>query len=100
MFGIGVLFAAVLLFLGATQYSFPLLYLGWFVILLLGMFTLSEGIALEDGTVESPLGSHNFVTTYDIRTTTNDPIVNIIGNTFFYLPFGCILLTTFVALRR
>jgi hypothetical protein len=51
------------------------------------------------GMQENPIGSHNFITVYDVRTVDVDPVVSIIGNTFFYIPLAGILLTTFFALR-
>lgn len=99
IFAIGVIFMAILLFLGVTQYSFPFLYLGFFIMLLLGLFITSEGIDFENGMMESPFGSRHFVTVYETHTMTNDPVVNIIGNVFFYFPLAAIVLTTLVAIR-
>jgi hypothetical protein len=100
MLGIGVAFMLIMLFMGMNQGSFPLLYLGFFCMLMLGLFIMSDGIQIDNGVVESPVGSHNFITAYEVHTTANDPIVNILANTMFYLPFGCILLTTLFAIYR
>jgi TRAP-type mannitol/chloroaromatic compound transport system permease small subunit len=99
MFILAVLFGAFCLYIGYSQASFPMAYLGMFVFLVVGLFVLSEGIALENGTQEVPLGSHNFITVYETHTTANDPIVNIIGNAFFYIPFVGVVLSTLFALR-
>ena len=64
-----------------------------------GLFVMSEGISIENGTQEVPLGSHNFITVYEIHTMANDPIINIIGNVFFYLSLVGVLLTTLITLR-
>jgi len=63
------------------------------------MFTLNEGIAIDNGMQEIPLHSHNFVTVWEVYTAADDPVVSVIANTFFYLPFAAILLTTLMALR-
>lgn len=68
--------------------------------LILGLFIMSEGISIDNGVVESPIGSHNFVTAWDVHTTANDPIVNILANAFFYFPFAAIVLTTLYAIRQ
>ena len=99
MFGIAVAFAIICLFIGYSQGSFPFAYLGMFAFLLIGLFLFSEGLSIETGTQELPVGSHNFVTTYDIHTTVNDPMLSMIANTFFYIPLAGILLSTFFALR-
>jgi len=100
IFMVGVLFAGIALLLGLTQGSFGFAYLGMFAFLLLGLFIMSEGIAIDDGIEEDPFGSHTFITVYETHTTANDPIVNIIANTFFYIPLAGVLLTTFIALRN
>lgn len=99
IFVIGVLFAAILLFLGSSQQSFPMVYLSMFVFLLLGLFLMSEGLSIQTGTAEVPLGSHNFTMTYDVLTTANEPIVSVLANVFFYIPLAGLLLSTFFALR-
>ena len=100
MFGLAVLFGAIFLYLGYGGNSFGFAYLGMFVFFVLGMFLFAEGLSIESGMQELPINSHNFVTTYDIHTTLNDQIVNILANTFFYIPIAGFLLTTFIALRR
>jgi len=99
MFGIGVVFMLLLLILGFGQGNFGLAYLGMFTMLLLGLFLFSSGLQLESGIQEFPLDSHTFITTYEDHTTVNDPIVNLLANTFFYLPLAGIFLTTFITLR-
>ena len=99
MFLIAMLFAAGFLFLGYTQYSFGLAYLGMFAILLIGLFLFSGGLQIESGVAETPLGSGLFLITYTNHTTQNDPIVNLLANTLFYIPLGGILLTTFIVVR-
>ena len=99
MFIIGMLFAAGMLFLGYSQYSFGLAYLGMFSILLIGLFLYSGGIQIESGVSETPIGSGTFMTIYEDHTTSNDPIVNLLAATLFYIPIGGILLTTFIAVR-
>ena len=100
MFGIAVLFGAIFLYLGYSGNSFGMAYLGMFTFLVLGMFLYTEGLSIENGMMESPIGSHNFVTTYSVHTTTSDNIVNLLAATFFYIPIAGLLLTTFLALRR
>jgi hypothetical protein len=99
MFILVILFAAGMLFLGYTQYSFGLAYLGMFAILLTGLFLFSGGLQIESGVAETPLGSGTFLTLYENHTTVNDPVVNLLANTLFYIPIGGILLTTFIAVR-
>ena len=99
IFIIAIILMATLFFLGATQQSFGLIYLAMFVMLLLGLFIMSDGIDIENGIQESPIGSHNFITVYETHTTQNDFAINVIANTFFYLPLAGILLSTFFALR-
>jgi len=94
---------AVFLFLGASQYSFPMMYLGMFIFLVLGLFIMSEGIDIESGAslIETPIGSGSFISTqlFTTYTTSNSFVVNIIANTFFYIPFVGVLLSVFLALR-
>ena len=99
MFLIGLVFMGICLFLGASQRSFAFVYLGFFIMLVMGLFVFSEGIDVENGIQESPVGSHNFVTVYETHTTQNDFVINLIANTFFYLPLAGILLSTLVAIR-
>ena len=100
IFIIGLLFTGICLFIGFGSGNFGLAYLGMFAMLLLGLFIMSDGIQMENGMAETPLGSHNFVTVYEDHTTANDTIIALIANTFFYLPFAGILLTTYIALRQ
>lgn len=97
MFAIGVLAGALFLYLGYTQYSFPLAYLGMFVFLILGLFLMSEGLQIDDAMVQTSPGI--YTTTYITHTTANDPIISILANTFFYIPIAGLLLSTFFALR-
>jgi len=102
-FIIGIILGAIFLYLGYTQYSFPMVYLGMFVFLVLGLFVFSEGIALEHGSslLEIPAGSGNYTTVPILvtHTTANNFVVNIIANVFFYIPFVGVLLSVFFALR-
>ena len=98
-FIIGVLFGGICLFLGATQYSFPMAYLGMFCFLVIGMILFSSGLQIDNGIQENPIGSGTFTTIYLTHTTVTDPIVNILANTFFYIPIAGVLLSTFFALR-
>lgn len=95
---IGAIAMFICLYLGFVNGSFGMAYLGLFIMLILGLFMLSDGIAIEDG-IQKNL-DNTYTTVYEIHTTANDPIVNLLANTFFYLPIGMILLTTFIALRR
>ncbi len=97
IFGIGVTFAVICLFLGYTQYSFPMVYLGFFVLLVLGLFLMSEGLAIDDAISEISPGV--YTTTYIVHTTANDPVINILANTFFYIPIAGFFLSVFFALR-
>jgi len=99
IFILAVIFGAICLFIGYSQASFPMAYLGMFVFLVIGLFMFSEGIDIDNGIQEIPIGSHTFVTVYETHTTTNDPIINILANTFFYIPIAGVLLSTFFALR-
>jgi uncharacterized membrane protein len=97
IFGIGVLFAVICLYLGYTQYSFPMTYLSMFIFLVLGMMLFSSGLELEDTIRQTSPGV--WTTTYVVHTTVNDPVVNVVANTFFYIPFAGLLLSVFFALR-
>ena len=99
MFLLAIIFGGICLFLGYTQASFPMAYLGMFAFLMLGLFMLSDGIDIDNGIQEVPVGSHNFITVYDTHTTANDPVVSIIANTFFYIPIAGVLLSTLFTLR-
>ena len=101
LFIICVLIGAIFLYLGYSQYSFPMMYLGMFVFLVLGMFIFSEGIDIETGThlVPQPDGSDIASVVYTTYTTSNSFVINIIANVFFYIPFVGILLSVFFALR-
>ena len=102
-FVIAVIIGAIFLFLGYSQYSFPMMYLGMFVFLVLGLFLFSEGLQLDNGAIliESPAGSGNYTTTTLLvtHTTQNNFVVNILANVFFYIPFVGVLLSVFFALR-
>ena len=100
IFFIAIVFMLLTLIIGYATGSFSLAYLGMFTMLLLGLFLFSDGLQIENGMQEIPVGSHTFVATYENYTTVNDSIVNILANTMFFLPFAGILLTTFIALRR
>jgi len=100
MFGIGMAFMLLMLLIGYSQGSFGFAYLGFFAMLLMGMFLFSSGLDIGTGAMEFPAGSHIFITVYENHTTVNDPIINLLANTMFYLPFAGILLTTYLALRR
>jgi hypothetical protein len=99
IFGIAVAFMLLMLFLGFNQGSFGLAYMGFFTMLLLGLFLYSGGLDIGTGSMESPAGSHIFITVYEHHTTVNDPFINLLAATFFYLPMGGILLTTYLAFR-
>jgi len=102
-FIICILIGTVFLYLGYSQYSFPMMYLGMFVFLILGLFLFSEGIAIEQGStlMEIPPASGNFTTLPILvtHTTGNNFVVNILANVFFYIPFVGVLLSVFFALR-
>jgi len=101
LFAICVIIGVIFLFLGYTQYSFPMMYLGMFVFLVLGLFVFSEGIDIESGTHLIPDGAGGNIanTLFTTYTTENSFVVNIIANTFFYIPFVGVLLSVFLALR-
>jgi hypothetical protein len=96
-----VIFGIILLYLGYTQYSFPMVYLAFFVFLVIGLFLFSEGIDFETGThiIPQPDGSNIASAVYTTYTTENSFVVNIIANVFFYIPFVGVLLSVFFALR-
>ena len=100
-FAIGVILGAIFLFLGYTQYSFPMMYLGMFIFLLLGLFLMSDGLDIETGSHLVPDGSGGQIVSavYTTYTTANNFVVNIVANTFFYIPFVGVLLSTLFALR-
>jgi len=100
MFILWVLFASIFLYLGYSGNSFGMAYLGMFALLILGLFLYSEGIDIDAGMMESPIGSHNFITTYETHTTANDTMVRLLAATFFYIPIAGIFLTTFITLRQ
>ena len=102
-FVIAIILGAIFLFLGYTQYSFSMMYLGMFIFLVLGLFLMSEGLQIDNGAtlIENPSGSGNYTTTTLLvtHTTQNNFVVNILGNVFFYIPFVGVLLSVFFALR-
>jgi hypothetical protein len=97
MFGLGVLFGAILLFIGSKQESFPMVYLSMFVFLILGLILMSDGLSIVTG---STMVGHTSSNVYTIHTTLNDPLVNIFAWTFFLIPLAGILLSTLYTLRR
>lgn len=99
IFLIGVIFGAICLYIGYSQQSFPMAYLGMFIFLILGLFLMQDGLSIKTGTAEVPVGSHNFIDTYTIHTTANDQILNVIASTFFYIPIAGVLLSTLFTLR-
>jgi len=101
LFIICIIIGAVFLFLGYSQNSFPMVYLGMFVFLVLGLFIFSEGLAIESGTHLTPDGAGGNIATalYTTYTTETSFVINIIANVFFYIPFVGILLSVFFALR-
>jgi len=98
IFIIAIIFSSVLLIMGLRG-SFGLAYLSMFSFLLLGLFLMNSGLDIESGIREDPIGSHNFVTVYETYTAANEPVINVISNTFIFLPFIGLLLSTFIALR-
>jgi len=99
IFILAIIFASIFIYLGYSQNSFGFAYLGMFSFLLLGMFMLSEGIQIDNGIQEDPIGSGRFVTVYESYTPENNFLVLTLANVFFYIPAIGMLLTTFVALR-
>ena len=99
IFIIGVIFASILLFFGLTNKSFSMAYFSMFVFLLLGLFLLNQGIEIDNGIYETTPGSGEYKTLYETHTINNDPIINLLANTFFYLPIVGLLLSTFYALK-
>ena len=99
IFALAIIFGIITLYLGYTQVSFPMMYLGMFTFLLIGLFLYSEGLSVTTGTAEIPLGSHQFVDTYTTYTTANNFVINILAATFFYIPIAGILLSTLITLR-
>jgi len=99
IFIVGLLFIGICLFLGYGSGSFGLAYLGMFAMLLMGMMVMYEGIDIDDGIQESPVGSQIFITVWETHTIENDIMVSLIANTFFFIPIAGILLTTFITIR-
>lgn len=101
MFIIGVIFGAIMLFLGARQESFPMVYLSMFIFLIIGLFLMSDGLTLLSGQTVVSDGSGGFIIAdvLTVHTTLNDPMVNIIANVFFYIPLVGLLMSTFFALK-
>jgi len=98
-FLIGIIFGAMCFLIGATQQSFPFVYLSMFIFLIMGLFLMSEGLAMATGMAETPVGSGNFITTYTTYTTATSPVINVIATTFFYIPLAGVLLSTLMTLR-
>ena len=90
----------VCLVLGFGTGNFGICFLGIFAMLLMGMYITAEGVDLEAGIMEDPVGSHNFVTTYDTHTVENDQVINLLGMTLIYLPVVLFLLSTYLAFGR
>lgn len=99
IFLIAIVFAAICLLLGVSNNSFPLVYLAFFVILIMGLLLFSGGLQLQSGIAETPPGSGTFLTLYESHTAANDPVISLLANTFLYIPVAGILLTTFIAIR-
>ena len=101
IFAIGVIFGSILLFLGARQESFPMVYLSMFMFLIIGLFLMSDGLTLLSGqTVTSDgVGGFAIVDVLTTHTTANDPMISILANVFFYIPLVGLLMSTFFALK-
>jgi len=100
LFVLVLIFGIICLFLGYTQYSFPMAYLGMFVFLVLGLMLFQEGLAIPTGTAEVPMGSHQFVDIYTTYTTVDNTIISLLANSFFFIPLAGVMLSTLFALRR
>ena len=97
IFVIGVAFGVICLYLGYTQYSFPMAYLGMFIFMIMGMMLLSGGLQIQDALKETAPGT--FTQTYVTHMPATDPVVNVVANTFFYIPIVGVFLSIFFALR-
>jgi len=99
LFVIAIVFMLICFFIGFGYGNFGFAYLGFFTMLINGIFLFQSGLQLVSGTMESPIGSHIFVTTYNVLTTTNEPIIALLAWTFFLIPLAGIMLTTYLAFR-
>ena len=97
IFGMGVLFGAILLFLGGKQESFPMVYLSMFVFLVLGLFLMSEGLDIATG---ATIVGHTSSTIYTAYTVANNSIIAIFAWTFFLIPLAGLLLSTLFAVKN
>lgn len=100
MFLIVVIFGSIFFYVGITQESFPASYLAMFVFLILGLFLLSEGLSIPNGTVTTgTLPNITQTDTYLVLTASNNAFVALFGYFFFYGAFGATLLTTYFAIN-
>lgn len=95
---IAFFFGAICLWLGVSQNSFPFAYLGMFVFIVIGLAMLNYGVDWKPTITTIANGVTS--TTYTSYTVTNNWIIALLAYSFFYVPAGSILFTTFIALTQ
>ena len=94
------IFGAFLLYIGTKNESFPALYLGMFTMLLFGIMLMQFGVDLESGIIYTDTATTiEGVIQYNTLTTANNWFVLLAANSFFYLSFIGIILSTITAIN-
>jgi len=94
------LFGGFLLYVGQKNESFPAVYLGMFTFLILGLMLMQFGVDFESGSIVTQIGENTIVTLqYNTQTVANNWFIMLAANSFFYLSFVGILLSTITAIN-
>lgn len=94
------IFGAIFLYVGQKNESFPALYLGMFTFLLFGLMLFQFGADFESGSLVTVSGADTLLETqYTTYTVANNWFVLLVANSFFYLSFIGIILSTVTAIN-
>jgi hypothetical protein len=97
---IGFIFAALILWLGNRNTNFGFLYLGFFIIILLGLMLSQYGLSIASGSTVTDVGGDFIIqTTYQTYTIAENWLLNLIHLVFILGGAVMIMLSTYSAFR-
>lgn len=95
------IFGALFLYVGQKNESFPALYLGMFTFLLFGLMLMQFGVDFASGSLVTAVGEDTLLETqYTNYGVVDNWFILLAANTFFYLSFIGIILSTITAINN